>query len=193
MGNRQNHSLTFVLFDCLVPTPSPGSALDQLVCFFEKHDASRVSSAEQVLESSSIQEISQELLKQYGELPAGWAATACALVKGDAKRFLVEAAKAVVIPLKLPNACVVKWYIGSTAAVAIPDIDLEMYFEPEPSKSSHRTNFCQKQRLRLPEWPEGLGGEARTNQAGTLTLVFDNSFSWVTPKTVCYKTEVMEL
>lgn len=45
-------------------------------------------------------------------------------------------------------------------------------------------------RLKLPKWPEGFGGDKSITQKGTVHLVFNNSFSWVTPKVITYKTQI---
>jgi hypothetical protein len=136
-------------------------------------------------------------MKAYGCLPAGWAAAACALVKGESKRFIVDAAKSVTISILVEQRCIIKYYIGVTTALESHDVGFEMFFEPASDTDTdtarhpgQKRSLCQKERVNFPQWPEGLGGSALVPGPGKIGLVFDNGFSWITPKMISFKTTV---
>lgn len=171
------------------PTEMPGTAVEQLAGFYRQYEPSKAGGADKLIKSYTMQEISRSLLITYKALPRGWAAKACSLVNGQSKSFIAGEGKEIKIGIPVATAsCVFKWYIGMVKIQDSDDIGLEVYFE----KGGTKTTLFEKGRVPVPSWPEGLGGEAvlTASEGGTIWLVFDNSFSWMTPKSLCYKTEL---
>jgi uncharacterized protein YbdZ (MbtH family) len=173
------------------PNAAPGTPADQLANFYKSRDPSKAAGAAALLEQYKIEDISFSLLQKYGALPAGWAATAYAKVEGDSKSAVLEAGQKLEIPIAVTPGSGVKWYVALNTDDESVDVGFEAYFVGTDygnfNKKTQISNHC---RLKLPVWPEGLGGNTEVTETGKVVLVFDNSYSWVKCKIVSYKTQV---
>ena len=175
-----------------VPASVPGSAAEQLANFYKSRDPSKAAGAATLLEQYKIEDISFSLLQKYGALPAGWAATASALVQGDSKSDVLDAGLKLEIPIAVTPGCVVRWYIGLNMDDDSVDVGFEAYFVgTDYGNFNKKTQISNYGRLKLPQWPEGLGGNTEVSENGKVVLVFDNSYSWVKCKIVSYKSQVI--
>lgn len=176
----------------LLPTAAPGTAAEQLSNFYKSRDPSKAAGAAALLEQYKIEDISFSLLQKYSALPAGWAATASALVDGATASGVLDAGQKLEIPIAVTPGCVVRWYIGLNMDDDAADVGFEAYFVgTDYGNFNKKTQISNYGRLKLPNWPEGLGGNTEVSENGKVVLVFDNSYSWVKCKIVSYKSMVI--
>ena len=104
----------------------------------------------------------------------------------------MDAALCVQIPIEINTPTLFKWYVGLDAHNEAHDLGFTVSFKPKSGGGIFGSDkkLYEPGRLKLPHWPEGLGGEVEVRENGVLTLEFDNSYSWVTPKVVVYKTQM---